>query len=284
MKMTKTILMLILPILSLLYCCVGAEIIPTDDSNKVSILQGPVTRAANNAWEVGDKIGVTMYNKTKTSYIRSYSNYAYVVSSAGESSSFSEVTGAMYYPNDDVILVYWYPYSSSNSTTIPIDLFSNPCELYRGQTNWTFGSVKTILPSFKHVLGKIKVKLVAGTYTGDLSNFSGTLKYIAPMGSYNVETEAISLNTYAATSCSFIYIGDNTYETLVIPQSLVSTLFTFSKSTESISFDYKLTTASIGTEELIITLTVNQANVVVSSSEIVKRGAKTESGSADIYS
>ncbi len=143
------------------------------------------TRMVNNTFEENDKIGVFMIktgtNLSSENIIGNATNRKYTY----QTNQFvpNSKNDTLYYPNEAVDFIAYYPYKAVNDfkTTIDISNQSNPSAidfLYSNSAKNITGSSNNPELEFKHILSKLEFNIKAGTgYSfNDLKNLKLSIK------------------------------------------------------------------------------------------------------------
>lgn len=191
-------------------CSSDENLSGTDPDGRVAlqVSSGIQTRAFDDQWEAGDKIGIFMLNNKQSTVADGYDNVPYRVESAGAGGkAFSPLTEVIYLPTDGSMrdFVAYYPYSADKVTdgVYNIDLTEqNP------QKDIDFMTADKVTDKsridanvsfrFTHKLVKIVMDIKAGNglTADDLKNLSVRLMGQPTLGKFNV------LNDHNVTATS----------------------------------------------------------------------------------
>ena len=174
-----------------------------------------VTRAAGNAWEANDAIGVFAVDHNRTTVTADGSNVSYQVASAGTGYQTFNPTGApLYLPISgaaaDVCAYYPYKNDVTDPTQVVIDLTDQTDQkaidwMSSGRTQYTTQGGTTPITRenptcqllFSHRMCKIQFNITNGDgiTAGDLANNpSMEVRGLSPVGYLNLLTGAVTIN------------------------------------------------------------------------------------------
>lgn len=178
------------------------------DKVAVQFNSGIITRAIDNNWSAGDKIGIFMVKTgqplTTLNIVGTANNIEYNnVTEPGLSGSFSanNIFETIYFPvNGSLVDFYaYYPYSTNINQykySINVVTQSNQ-ENIDLMTAKTIEKVKTspaVILGFRHRLAKLKLTITAGegVSAADLTNMEVTVIGLPTTASYNLANETLS--------------------------------------------------------------------------------------------
>jgi hypothetical protein len=205
------------------------------------------SRAVNNRWEAGDRVGIYMVPHTaEASAAADFSRYTgatntpYVTSGGGTSVALSVMSGhnAIVYPTDGgkVNFVAYYPYKSDVHTTggnvYKVDVSNqSPSKaidlLYHKGTGTAYDrDSEDVALTFTHQLSKMRISLTpASGVEADLSGATVTLSGFPVTADFNLSTGALSHpggETKTITSVKDVAAssaGQAVFEAIVVPHS-----------------------------------------------------------------
>ncbi len=275
-----------------------------------------ITRMSSNDWESGDKIGITMFEKSSTTTLATgdYANVPYTVvatntegndfATDGDFAADSEV---IYYPADGSSVDFnaYYPYNATvtDNTTIAVDVsaasspqvFKNIDIIAAKVSNMSKYSTSTVSftdnNAFTHQLSKLTMNVVAGDNVSTLTDLSVVIKGQYNTAKYNIYTQQIDLTDATKgtdiTAVTAVATGTTpttaTSEAILIPTSSAITgstiVFTIGSGTKAASYTLKTDsfTFTKGTEH-IYTITLRDTGASITASTISDWTKNTTSG------
>ncbi|MFR9529536.1 MAG: fimbrillin family protein [Rikenellaceae bacterium] len=255
---------------------------------EVTFAAASITRVANNEWESGDKIGVTM-TKTTTTELASgdYSNVPYTVAEASATGKFSADSKVIYFPTDgSAVDFYAYcPYTtldSSNDIEVSvatqnftkIDLVA---AIASGATKSSPTVIFTDDKAFKHQLSKLSITMKLGDGVSDLTGLTTTIKGQYTTAKYNLFTSDIASKGDIADITAVTTVATTTtVEAILIPTSAVSgSSIVFSLSGDDYVWDTSALALIQGSEHKY-EITITKTGVVMNGATITTWGDGTD--------
>ncbi len=281
--------------------CTKETSVPTleDTSSPVAALfaEAAITRATDNKWEAGDKIGITMTTTTTTTLADgSYSNVSYTVGAAGESATFAPtaveapaVADTIYFPTDGS-KVDFYAYcplstiDSDNNIAVSvatqsfadIDLIAAKAVGYdKNSATVSFTGDN----AFKHQLSKLTITLKMGDGISSLAGLKTTIKGQSTTAKYNLYTGAISSLGDVADITALTVTDGTSAEAILIPSAAVdASSIVFSLGSDDYIWDTSAIAFEQGSEHNY-EITVTKTKIILSGATISTWGDGTD-GSA----
>lgn len=257
----------------------------TDGRVALQVTSGIQTRAYNNQWEAGDRIGIYAFGTGGTTVYDGYVNIPYITQTNGTSGSFSPVTDGtiVYLPTDNAKLdvVAYYPYTATlagNIYTVDVSdqTSQKDIDLMAAGTQTADRNNPNVAFNFTHKLCKVEVTLEPGSgmsatelagltveFTGQQT--AGTFDVTQPTSAVSVTTSTakpIALQTNAAgTFAEGIVLPSDSYDGMSLEITLAdkASVFTWplSNAKESNNFE--------AGKKYLYTITVNKTDISVTS-------------------
>ena len=224
----------------------------------LQVTSGIQTRAYDNQWETGDRIGIYAFGTGSTTVADGYGNIPYTTASGGTTGSFAPDGTTIYLPTDGTErdFVAYYPYTA-------------------GLTDGIYTvDVSNVAFNFTHKLCKMELTLKPGSgMTGtELSGLTVELTGQQTAGTFNVTqpASAVSVTTGTATPIPLLTNADGTFaEGIVLPSERGMSLnITLSDGASVFSWPLGNATESQKFEagkKYLYTITVNKTNIDVTA-------------------
>lgn len=286
MKKSNLILSTLLTLGVALAGCSNDENLPAaDDRVALQVSSGIQTRAFDNQWEAGDKIGIFMLDNGQSTIADGYGNVPYEVESAGTGGkAFSPASEVIYFPTngDKRDFIAYYPYANKmkDNGTYDIDLTEqNPQKnidfMVAGKVTDKSRTDANVSFQFTHKLAKIVMDIEAGDGLSidDLKNMKITLTGQPTKGTFNVLTDnEVTAATDSKTGIELLVNTDGTHaEGIVFPSENYDGM-NFIFTTESMgSYEWALSQSTKATKfeagkKYEYTITVHRTGLNVTSS------------------
>ncbi|MFI3267610.1 MAG: fimbrillin family protein [Rikenellaceae bacterium] len=194
-----------------------------------------ITRVANNEWESGDVIGVTMTKNGSTDLADGdYYNVSYTVNAAGVTGTFSptpvtapDVAEVIYFPVDgSAVDFYAYcPYATLDANDdLAVDVSTqsfSDIDIVAAKASAKTKAAPTVTftgtEAFEHQLSKITITLVAGDGITSLAGVTTIIKGQYTTAKYNLYTSVISSRGDIADITAVTATDGSTAEAILIP-------------------------------------------------------------------
>ena len=243
------------------------------------------SRAADTAWDAGDKIGIFMVKHGETTIAESASNKKFTTATGD--GNFTPVTGyEIYYPMDasPVDFIAYYPHANAVTldADIPVEIATTQttasqatCDLLWARANGTSGngynkeSTSAVALTFGHCLTKITMncKLDASVGVSNLDAATVTIKGMNARNTFDLKTgtlgtpakpTAITPRKLAAPVATYAA----TYDAIILPATYAADVVSvdFGIGNETFTWDAKATTFKPGTE-YIYEVTIRRTGV-----------------------
>ena len=246
MKAKKNLFPALLAALALTACSNKEEITQGADGRiALQVTSGIQTRAYDNQWETGDRIGIYAFGTGSTTVADGYGNIPYTTASGGTTGSFAPVGTTIYLPTDGTErdFVAYYPYTAGLTDGI-------------------------------YTVDKLELTLKPGSgMTGtELAGLTVELTGQQTAGTFNVTqpVSAVSVTTGTATPIPLLTNADGTFaEGIVLPSESyqgMSLNITLSDGASVFSWPLGNATESQKFEagkKYLYTITVNKTNIGV---------------------
>lgn len=251
----------------------------------LQVTSGIQTRACDNQWEAGDRIGIYAFGTGGTTVYDGYANIPYITQTNGTSGSFSPVTDGtvIYLPTDNAKLdfVAYYPYTATltgNVYTVDVSdqTSQKDIDLMAADTQTADRKTPTVTFNFIHKLCKVEVTLKPGSgmteeglagltvqLTGQQT--AGTFDVTQPTSAVSVTTgttKPIALQTNAAgTFAEGIVLPSDDYRGMSFEITLSdgASVFTWPLSDATASDKFE------AGKKYLYTITVNKTDISVTS-------------------
>lgn len=243
------------------------------------------SRAADTAWDAGDKIGIFMVKHGETTIAESASNKKFTTATGD--GNFTPVIGyEIYYPMDasPVDFIAYYPHANAVTldADIPVEIATTQttasqatCDLLWARANGTSGngynkeSTSAVALTFGHCLTKITMncKLDASVGVSNLDAATVTIKGMNARNTFDLKTgtlgtpakpTAITPRKLAAPVATYAA----TYDAIILPATYAADVVSvdFGIGNETFTWDVKATTFKPGTE-YIYEVTIRRTGV-----------------------
>ncbi len=294
----KKILISALTLVALASCSkenTTVESIDTNASVAATFTSAAITRVADNAWEAGDKIGITMLKSgTYTLADGDYESIPYTVNAAGANGTFTADNRVIYFPADgsDVDFVAYYPYSTvdeDNNVSISvadqsyedIDFLAAIARNY-SKANPTVQFANNIetetYTAFAHQLSKLIITLKAGEGIDDLAGLTTTIKGQYTTAKFNIYTGEYSAMVNEANITAITEADGSKAEALLIPtEAIAGTSIVFTLDGNDYTWDTSAIPFYQG-KEFNYEITITKTGVEVTGATIGGWGDGTEVG------
>ncbi|MFI3248754.1 MAG: fimbrillin family protein [Rikenellaceae bacterium] len=260
------------------------ELIDTTDQVAATFSAATITRVADNAWETGNQIGISMTNNGLTTLASgNYENVPYTVDDIN-TGTFKAGTTVIYYPVDETETVdfyAYYPHSTVDANNdIAVSVATQTYEhidlIAAKVTDKTKDSPEVSFTgdaAFKHKLSKLSLTIEAGDGIASLSGLETTIKGQYTTAKFNIYSFGISGedgNTVDIEPTTTLDADNKTANTsaILIPTAAVSgssVVFTLDGN------DYVWDTSAIALEqgyEYNYTIKISKIGITVSGATI----------------
>lgn len=204
-----------------------------EESERIPVTFTPEiqTRAVNNAWEVGDKLGVYMFETQKAlssqSIIDESANRKYVYTGEGLVPCTSNDT--LFYPtNTKVDFIAYHPYRAVNNYTVDLDVTNQASQsaidfLYSNNLKGISRTTESLELKFTHELAQVQFLLGKGEgmTDSDLKGLKVDVDEVVAEASYDLTTGTLSIASGANTTKIAANVNDagTVGEMIMIPQT-----------------------------------------------------------------
>ena len=254
-----------------------------DERVALQVTSGIQTRAYNNQWEAGDRIGIYAFTKGSTTVADGYANIPYVTNEGGTDGTFTPGDITIYLPTDGTErdFVAYYPYTAGLTDGIYTVDVSNQSsqkviDLMAAATQTADRTNPNVAFNFTHKLCKMELTLKPGSgMTGtELAGLTVELTGQQTAGTFNVTqpASAVSVTTGTATPIPLLTNADGTFaEGIVLPSESyqgMSLNITLSDGASVFSWPLGNATESQKFEagkKYLYTITVNKTNIDVTA-------------------
>lgn len=284
MKQNKYLVSVLLAALALTACSNEEETTQGADGRvALQVSSGIQTRAYNNQWEAGDRIGIYAFGTGGTTVYDGYANIPYITQTNGTSGSFSPNGTTIYLPTDDAKLdfVAYYPYTANltgNVYTVDVSdqTSQKAIDLMAAGTQTADRKNVTVAFNFVHKLSKVEVTLEPGSgmTETELADLTVELTGQQTAGTFDVTqpTSAVSVTTATATPITLLTDAAGTFaEGIVLPSDSyngMSLEITLSDGVSVFTWPLGYATESNSFEagkKYLYTITVNKTDISVTS-------------------
>lgn len=227
---SKSLVSVLLAALALTACSNEEEITHGVDGRvALQVTSGIQTRAYNDQWETGDRIGIYAFTDGTTTVADGYANISYITQTNGASGSFSPGDITIYLPTDGTErdFVAYYPYTTGLTDGIYTVDVSNQSsqktiDLMAAATQTADRNNPNVAFNFTHKLCKVEVTLEPGSGMSatELSGLDVELTGQQTAGTFNVTqpASAVSVTTGTATPIPLLTNAAGTFaEGIVLP-------------------------------------------------------------------
>lgn len=203
---------------------------PTQDNRvALQVTSGIQTRAYDNQWEAGDRIGIYAFTEGTTTVTDGYANIPYVTNEGGTDGTFTPGDITIYLPVDGTErdFVAYYPYTTGLTDGIyTVDVSDQSSQkaidLMAAATQTADRTNPNVAFNFTHKLCKMELTLKPGSgMTGtELAGLTVELTGQQTAGTFNVTqpASAVSVTTGTATPIALLTNADGTFaEGIVLP-------------------------------------------------------------------
>ena len=255
----------------------------TDGRVALQVTSGILTRAYDNQWEAGDRIGIYAFETKGTTVYDGYANIPYITRTDGAKGLFSPESIAIYLPTDDAKLdfVAYYPYTANltgNVYTVDVSdqASQKAIDLMAAGTQTADRTAPNVTFSFTHKLCKVEVTLEPGSgmTEAELKGLTVELTGQQTGGTFDVTqpTSAVSVTTGTATPITLKTTDDGTFaEGIVLPsENYRGMSFEITLSDGASVFTWPLSDATASEKfeagkKYLYTIRVNKTDISVTS-------------------
>ena len=171
MKAKKNLFPALLAALALTACSNKEEITQGADGRiALQVTSGIQTRAYDNQWETGDRIGIYAFGTGSTTVADGYGNIPYTTASGGTTGSFAPVGTTIYLPTDGTErdFMAYYPYTAGLTDGIyTVDVSDQSSQkaidLMAAATQTADRTNPNVAFNFTHKLCKLELTLKPGS-------------------------------------------------------------------------------------------------------------------------
>ncbi len=282
--------------------CDNESIIETNDGRvPLQVTSDIQTRAYNNQWEAGDRIGIYAFTEGTTTVADGYANIPYTTASDGANGSFSPDGTTIYLPTDGTErdFVAYYPYTTGLTDGIyTVDVSDQTSQegidLMAAATQTADRTNPDVAFNFTHMLCKVEVTLEPGSgmTATDLEGLTLKLTGQQPQGTFDVKqpTSAVSVTEGTAAELTLLTNAAGTFaEGIILPAvnyDGMSFVITLAGGTSMLSWPLSNATTSSrfdAGKKYLYTLRVNKAGIDVTATItdwMPGNGAEGEQGDA----
>lgn len=278
----KTFASMLLAAAFTLTACTNDDIPTQDNRVALQVTSGIQSRAYNNQWEAGDRIGIYAFTKGTTTVADGYANIPYITQTRGADGTFAPDGTTIYLPTngDARDIVAYYPYKQLSGDEYEVDVTDQSSQkdidLMAASTQTADRTDPTVEFSFVHKLSKVEITLKPGSgmTDDDLKGLTVALTGQQTAGTFDVTQPAseVTVTTGTATPITLLTNAEGSFaEGIVLPSvdysgmSLEITLadgesvFTWplSNATESQKFE--------AGKKYLYTINVNKAEISVTA-------------------
>lgn len=284
MKVKQNLFPALLVALALTACNNEEETMQGADGRiALQVTSGIQTRAYDNQWETGDRIGIYAFGKGTTTVADGYGNIPYTTASGGTTGSFAPDGTTIYLPTDGTErdFVAYYPYTAGLTDGIYTVDVSNQSsqkviDLMAAATQTADRTNPNVAFNFTHKLCKMELTLKPGSgMTGtELAGLTVELTGQQTAGTFNVTqpASAVSVTTGTATPIPLLTNADGTFaEGIVLPsESYQGMSLNITLPDGSSVFSWPLGNATESQKfeagkKYLYTITVNKTNIDVTA-------------------
>lgn len=265
-----------------LTACTNDDIPAQDNRVALQVTSGIQSRAYDNHWEAGDRIGIYAFTEGTTTVADGYANIPYITQTSDADVTFAPVGTTIYLPtNGDVRdIVAYYPHKQLSGDAYEVNVTDQSSQkdidLMAASTQTADRTDPTVEFSFVHKLSKIEITLQPGSgmTDDDLEGLTVALTGQQTAGTFDVTqpASAVTVTTGTATPITLLTNTEGSFaEGIVLPSedyngmSLEITLadgesvFTWplSSATESSKFE--------AGKKYLYTINVNKAEISVTA-------------------
>lgn len=251
----------------------------------LQVTSGIQTRAYNNQWEAGDRIGIYAFGTGGTTVYDGYANIPYITQTNGTSGSFSPVTNGtvIYLPTDNAKLdfVAYYPYTATlagNIYTVDVSdqTSQKDIDLMAAGTQTADRNNPNVAFNFTHKLCKVEVTLEPGSGMSatELADLTVELTGQQTGGTFDVTqpSSAVSVTTSTAKPIALLTNAAGTFaEGIVLPSDNYNGMsFEITLSDGASVFTWPLSDAKESNKfeagkKYLYTIRVNKTDISVTS-------------------
>lgn len=211
-----------------LTACTNDDIPAQDNRMALQVTSGIQSRAYDNQWEAGDRIGIYAFTEGTTTVADGYANIPYITQTSGADVTFAPVGTTIYLPtNGDVRdIVAYYPHKQLSGDAYEVDVTDQSSQkdidLMAAATRTADRTDPAVAFSFVHKLSKIEITLQPGKgmTAADLERLTVALTGQQTAGTFDVTQPAseVTVTKGTATPITLLTNTEGTFaEGIVLP-------------------------------------------------------------------
>lgn len=211
-----------------LTACTNDDIPTQDNRVALQVTSGIQSRAYDNQWEAGDRIGIYAFTEGTTTVADGYANIPYITQTSDADVTFAPDGTTIYLPTngDARDIVAYYPYKQLSGDAYEVNVTDQSSQkdidLMAASTQTADRTDPTVKFSFEHKLSKIEITLQPGSgmTDDDLKGLTVSLTGQQTAGTFDVTqpASAVTVTTGTATPITLLTNTEGTFaEGIVLP-------------------------------------------------------------------
>ena len=224
----KTFASMLLAAAFTLTACTNDDIPTQDNRVALQVTSGIQTRAYDNQWEAGDRIGIYAFTEGTTTVADGYANIPYITQTSGADGTFAPDGTTIYLPTngDARDIVAYYPYKQLSGDAYEVNVTDQSSQedidLMAASTQTADRTDPTVEFSFVHKLSKVEITLQPGSgmTDDDLKGLTVALTGQQTAGTFDVTqpASAVTVTTGTATPITLLTNAEGSFaEGIVLP-------------------------------------------------------------------
>ena len=203
-------------------------------SSNIIKIEQPKGRAAGEAWEESDSIGIFMLKETSTDIVESKSNIKYVTDQAGKVGKFTAAGEIIYFPDngEKVRFMSYYPYKNGITDTYNVSVLTQTNQaaidlLYSFDDQAIYDKTtedRKVTLNFEHQLSKVNIYVKRGDDLSEtyLNNLTVQFAELNTLADFDLMTGDLSITaspeTITTKEVSTINDYEKGYVAIILPE------------------------------------------------------------------
>ena len=211
-----------------LTACTNDDIPAQDNRVALQVTSGIQSRAYDNQWEAGDRIGIYAFTEGTITVADGYANIPYITQTSDADGTFAPGGTTIYLPTngDARDIVAYYPYKQLSGDEYKVDVTDQSSQkdidLMAASTQTADRTDPTVEFSFVHKLSKVEITLQPGSgmTDDDLKGLTVALTGQQTAGTFDVTQPAlaVTVTTGTATPITLLTNAEGSFaEGIVLP-------------------------------------------------------------------
>lgn len=224
----KTFASMLLAAAFTLTACTNDDIPTQDNRVALQVTSGIQSRAYDNQWEAGDRIGIYAFTEGTTTVADGYANIPYITQTSDADCTFAPGGTTIYLPTngDARDIVAYYPYKQLSGDEYEVNVTDQSSQkdidLMAASTQTADRTDPTVEFSFVHKLSKVEITLQPGSgmTDDDLKGLTVSLTGQQTAGTFDVTqpASAVTVTTGTATPIALLTNAEGSFaEGIVLP-------------------------------------------------------------------